>query len=60
MTANWEHEPLLLFNLCIPLQKKTDKQEQSGYPPPFSDYFLLNEHMKRKGVFCSSPFSFLF
>lgn len=49
MTAGWDHEPLLVFALCIPLPLKTDKQEQKSCPPPFlHDYFLFNEHMKKK------------
>lgn len=49
MTAGWDHEPLLVLTLCIPLQLKTDREEQSSCPPPFlHDYFLLNEHMKKK------------
>lgn len=49
MTAGWDHEPLLVFALCIPLPLKTDKQEQNSCPPPFlHDYFLFNEHMKKK------------
>lgn len=56
MTAGWAHEPLLVLTLCIPLQLKTDREEQSSCPPPFlHDYFLLNEHMKKKEGISPAP-----
>lgn len=49
MTADWDHELLLVFALHIPLQLKADKQEQSSRPLPFlHNYFLFNEHMNKK------------
>ena len=59
MTAGWDHEPLLVLTLCIPLQLKTDREEQSSCPPPFlHDYFLLNEHMKKKKKLSLQPLQF--
>lgn len=56
MTAGWDHEPLLVLTLRIPLQLKTDREEQSSCPPPFlHDYFLLNEHMKKKEAISPAP-----
>ena len=56
MTAGWDHEPLLVLTLRIPLQLKTDREEQSSCPPPFlHDYFLLKEHMKKKEAISPAP-----
>lgn len=56
MTVGWAHEPLLVLALCIPLQLKTDSEEKSSCPPPFlHDYFLLNEHLKKKEGISPAP-----
>lgn len=56
MTADWDHELLLVFALHIPLQLKADKQEQSSRPLPFlHNYFLFNEHMNKKAGISPVP-----